>query len=60
MAFSGYAQGERLVRWRGIRDAQTLGTPARAAAAAEVEAIERDMLIPEISAAAGWPYVPTP
>ena len=33
VAFSGRAQGERLVRWRGIRDAQTLGTPARAAAA---------------------------
>ena len=26
-AFSGPAQGERLVRWRGIRDAETLGTP---------------------------------
>jgi hypothetical protein len=59
-AFSGYAQGARLVRWRGIRDAATLGTPARAAAAAEVEAIERDMLFPEISAAAGETYVPTP
>jgi hypothetical protein len=33
---------------------------ARTAAASEVEAIERDMLIPEISAAAGQPYVPTP
>jgi hypothetical protein len=59
-AFSGYAQGARLVRWRGIRDAETLGTPARTAAAAEVEAIERDMLFPEISAAAGQVYTPTP
>lgn len=60
VAFTGNAQGERLVRWRGIRDAELPGSSARTAAAAEVEAIERDMLIPEISAAAGRPYVPTP
>jgi hypothetical protein len=60
VAFTGYAQGDRLVRWRGIRDAELPGSSARTAAAAEVEAIERDMLIPEISAAAGRPYVPTP
>jgi hypothetical protein len=36
------------------------GSSARTAAASEVEAIERDMLIPEISAAAGQTYVPTP
>jgi len=58
--FTAPAQAERLVRWRGIRDANTLGSAPRTAAAAEVEAIERDMLIPEISAAAGRPYVPTP
>lgn len=60
VGFTGPAQGERHVRWSGIRDALTLGTPERAAAAAEVEAIERDMLIPEMSAAAGQTYVPTP
>ena len=59
-SFTGTAQGERLVRWRAIRDALPAGSTDRASAAAEVTAIERDMLIPEISAAAGVPYVPTP
>jgi hypothetical protein len=59
-SFTGPAQGERLVRWRNIRDAAAAGTPERARAAAEVTAIEADMLIPELSAAAGVPYVPTP
>jgi hypothetical protein len=59
-SFTGPAQGERLVRWRSIRDAAAAGTTERARAAAEVTAIEADMLIPELSAAAGVPYVPTP
>ena len=59
-SFTGTAQGERLVRWRQIRDAAALGTPERTRAAAEVTAIEADMLIPETSAAAGVPYAPTP
>jgi hypothetical protein len=59
-SFTGEAQGDRLVRWRGIRDAAAAGTPERARAAAEVTAIEADMLIPQMSAAAGVPYVPTP
>ena len=59
-SFTGPAQGERLVRWRNIRDAAAAGTPERARAAAEVTAIEADMLIPELSAAAGVPYAPTP
>lgn len=44
--WTGPAQGERLVRWRGIRDAAAAGSTARAAAQAEVDAIERDMMIP--------------
>jgi hypothetical protein len=59
-SFTGNAQGERLVRWRGIRDAAAAGTTERTRAAAEVTAIEADMLIPELSAAAGVPYAPTP
>ena len=59
-SFTGTAQGERLVRWRGIRDAAAAGTTERTRAAAEVTAIEADMLIPELSAAAGVPYAPTP
>ena len=59
-SFTGPAQGERLVRWRTIRDAAAAGTDERARAAAEVTAIEADMLIPELSAAAGQPYAPTP
>lgn len=59
-SFTGEAQGERLVRWRNIRDAAAAGTHERARAAAEVTAIEADMLIPQTSAAAGVPYAPTP
>ena len=60
-SFTGTAQGERLVRWRGIRDAAAAaGTTERTRAAAEVTAIEADMLIPVHSAAAGVPYAPTP
>jgi hypothetical protein len=59
-SFTGNAQGERLVRWREIRDAAAAATPERTRAAAEVTAIEADMLIPELSAAAGVPYAPTP
>ncbi|MBE2317528.1 hypothetical protein DVA67_016210 [Solirubrobacter sp. CPCC 204708] len=59
-SFTGQAQGERLVRWRGIRDAAAPGTPERTQAAAEVTAIEADMLIPQLSATAGVPYTPTP
>jgi hypothetical protein len=59
-SFTGPAQGERLVRWRNLRDAAAAGTPERARAAAEVTAIEADMLIPELSVAAGVPYAPTP
>jgi hypothetical protein len=60
VSFTGEAQGERLVRWRNIRDAAAAGTTERTRAAAEVTAIEADMLIPEISATAGVPYAPTP
>lgn len=59
-SFTGPAQGQRLVRWRNIRDAAAAGTPERAQAAAEVAAIEADMLIPQTAAAAGVPYAPTP
>jgi hypothetical protein len=59
-SFTGTAQGERLVRWRQIRDAAAAGSTARTRAAAEVTAIEADMLIPQLSAAAGVPYAPTP
>lgn len=45
-AWTGPAQGERLVRWRGVRDAAAAGSTARAGAQAEVDAIERDMMIP--------------
>jgi hypothetical protein len=60
VSFTGEAQGERLVRWRSIRDAAAAGTSERTRAAAEVTAIEADMLISEISATAGVPYAPTP
>jgi hypothetical protein len=59
-SFTGPAQGNRLVRWRAIRDALAAGSTERAAAAAEVQAIETDMLIPQLSAAAGVPYTPVP
>jgi hypothetical protein len=44
--FTGNYQGERLVRWRGIRDAAAAGSAERTAAQAEVTAIESDLLIP--------------
>jgi hypothetical protein len=59
-SFTGPAQGQRLVNWRAIRDALAAGSAERAAAAAEVQAIETDMLIPQLSAAAGVPYTPVP
>lgn len=59
-SWTGTAEGERLVHWRQIRDALAAGSPERARAAAEVTAIEADMMIPQTSAAAGVPYVPTP
>ena len=59
-SFTGTAQGDRLVHWRRIRDALVAGSPERARAAAEVTAIEADMMIPQTSAAADVPYVPTP
>jgi hypothetical protein len=45
VGYSGPYQGERLVRWRGIRDAAAAGSAERTAAEAEVRAIEADMLI---------------
>jgi hypothetical protein len=48
-----------LVHWRKIRDALAAGSAERARAAAEVTAIEADMLIPQTSAAAGVSYAPT-
>jgi hypothetical protein len=48
------------VRWRAIRDALAAGSTERAAAAAAVQAIETDMLILQLSAAAGVPYTPVP
>ena len=48
--YSGPYQGERLVRWRGIRDAAAAGSAERTAADAEVAAIESDMLIPQLEA----------
>ncbi len=59
-SWTGPAMGDRLVHWRKIRDALAAGSAERARAAAEVTAIEADMMIPETSAAAGVPYVPTP
>jgi hypothetical protein len=51
VGYTGPYQGERLVRWRGIRDAaKTAGdTAAETAATAEVNAIESDMLIPMLT-----------
>ena len=48
--YTGTYQGERLVRWRGIRDtAKTAGNAAaEAAASAEIAAIESDMMIPAL------------
>ncbi len=59
-AFTLANQGERLVRWRGIRDSLAAGSTGRAAAAAEVTSIESDLGIPQLSAAFGVPYAPTP
>jgi hypothetical protein len=59
-SWTGPAMGDRLVHWRKIRDARAAGSAERARAAAEVTAIEADMLIPQTSAAAGVPYAPTP
>jgi hypothetical protein len=58
--WTGPAMGDRLVHWRKIRDALAAGSAERRRAAAEVTAVEADMLIPQTSAAAGVPYVPTP
>jgi hypothetical protein len=55
---SGPFQGERMVRWRQIWDASAAGSPERAAAEAEIRAIDADMLIPELAAASGVPYQP--
>jgi hypothetical protein len=49
VGWTGTALGERLVRWRGLRDAAAAGTPARTAAQAEVDAIERELLIPQLA-----------
>jgi hypothetical protein len=51
VGYSGPYQGERLVRWRGIRDAAKLAGNATAEAAAntEISAIETDMLIPMLT-----------
>jgi len=59
-SFTGPAQGQRLVNWRAIRDSLAAGSPERAAAAAEVTAIEADMMIPELAAGAGVPYARVP
>jgi hypothetical protein len=59
-SFTGPAQGQRLVNWRAIRDSLAAGSAERAEAAAEVQAIETDMMIPQLSAAAGVPYTPVP
>lgn len=60
VAFTSAAQQGRLLHWQGIRDAELPGSDARERAAAEVEAIERDLRIPEATEAAGRRYVPTP
>ena len=51
VGYTGPYQGERLVRWRGIRDAAKAAgdTAAETAATAEVNAIESDMLIPMLT-----------
>jgi hypothetical protein len=49
--YSGSYQGERLVRWRGIRDAAPAGSAERTRAEAEVSSIEQDLLIPMLSGA---------
>ena len=51
VGYTGPYQGERLVRWRGIRDTAKAAGDAAAEAAAntEVAAIESDMLIPMLT-----------
>jgi hypothetical protein len=51
VGYTGPYQGERLVRWRGIRDtAKTAGdAAAETAANAEISAIESDMMIPALA-----------
>ena len=51
VGYTGTYQGERLVRWRGIRDTAKTGGNATAEAAAntEISAIESDMMIPALT-----------
>jgi hypothetical protein len=53
--YSGNYQGERLVRWRAIRDAAAAGSAERTRAEAEVRSIEQDLLIPMLSGAGTTP-----
>jgi hypothetical protein len=50
--YTGIYEGERLVRWRGIRDAAAARSTERTRAEAEVRSIEQDLLIPALGAAA--------
>jgi len=50
--YTGDYQGERLVRWRGIRDAAAAGSTERTRAEREVRAIEQDLMIPALAGAA--------
>jgi hypothetical protein len=52
-ALTGPFQGERLERWRGIRDAAAAGSAERTRAQTEVDAIESDMMIPQLRALVG-------
>jgi hypothetical protein len=52
-SLSGYFQGERLIRWRGIAAGAAAGSAERTAADAEVRAIETDMMIPQLEALVG-------
>lgn len=58
VVLSGPFQGERLERWRRIWANTASGSSERTAAEAEIRAIEADMLLPEMSAAAGVTYTP--
>jgi hypothetical protein len=51
VGYTGPYQGERLVRWRGIRDTAKAGGDAAGEAAAntEIAAIESDMMIPALA-----------
>lgn len=53
--YSGNYQGERLVRWRAIRDAAAAGSAERTRAETEVRSIEQDLLIPMLSGAGTTP-----